>query len=149
MKYKTVLQRVGPAGGQWTFCDKQGACGTSVYDNFGLFYFPKPDEVGTGRRLQVRFDKPERPSFVEVSAWSKVRKAKNCGDCKRPLGKRRELKSILRPVKRDGETTGWSVFFRTNEPSRHYLRVAMGWKQKPGTHTSYGRVIYRLHVRTC
>jgi hypothetical protein len=50
MKYKSILQVVGPAGGQWTFCDKNGACGTAIYDNFGDFFFPKVDEVGAGRR---------------------------------------------------------------------------------------------------
>lgn len=148
MKYKTVLQVAFAAGGSWTSCEP-GGCPTAVYDNFGLFFFPKPDEVGAGRRLHVRFDKPERPNFVEVNAWPRAKKAKECGGCKRPAGQKRQLEHTLRPVKRDGKMVGWDVFFRTNKPGRHYyLRVASGWKREPGSHVSYGRVVYGLHVKT-
>jgi len=55
----------------------------------------------------------------------------------------------LRPVKQDGKTVAWDVFFRTGEPGRHYyLRVASGWKNVPGKHVSYGRIVYALHVKT-
>jgi hypothetical protein len=52
-------------------------------------------------------------------------------------------------VKRDGKTVAWDVFFRANEPGRHYyLRVASGWKRVPGKHASYGRIAYGLRVKT-
>jgi len=44
---------------------------------------------------------------------------------------------------------GWDVFFRANEPGRHYyLKVASGWERVPGKHASYGRIVYALHVKT-
>ena len=147
MKYKTVLQMASAAGGQWCFYDppangEPGGFLCAIYDNFGYFDFPKPDEVGPGRRLHVRFDKPERPNFVEVNAWPRAKKH-------RPVGQKRELKRILKPVKQDGRTVGWDVFFRVNEPGHHYyLRVASGWERVPGKHASYGRIAYGLHVKT-
>jgi|SRR5215212_2521461 len=51
MKYKTVLQTSSAGGGQWYFYEppangEPGGFVYAVYDSFGMFYFPKPDEVG-------------------------------------------------------------------------------------------------------
>ena len=63
---------------------------------------------------------------------------------------RRQLKRTIRPVKQDGETVGWDVFFRVNRPGRHYyMNVESAWERVPGTRISYGEYIeYGLHVRT-
>jgi len=164
MKYKTVLQTAYAASGTWHYYKPlangyPGGFGYTIYDNFGFFSFSKPDEVGAGRRLHARFDKPERPNFVEVNAWPRAKKAKGCGGCKRFSGQKRQLEHTLRPVKQDGKTVGWDIFFRVNKPGRHYylrvtsgwkrdLRVSSGWKQVPGKHASYGRMAYALHVKT-
>jgi hypothetical protein len=154
MKYKIVLQMTSAAGGRWCFYEppangEPGGFPCAIYDNFGVFDFPKPDEVGAGRRLHVRFKKPVRPNFAEVDAWPRAKKPKGYEEDERPVGQMQRLKSILRPVKQDGKTVGWDVFFRVNEPGRHYyLRVASGWERVPGKHASYGRIAYGLHVKT-
>jgi hypothetical protein len=125
MKGDTVLQTTGAPGGNWAFCNKSGECGSAIYDNFGEFWFPKVDEVNAGSRLHVRFNKPERPDFIEVNAWPKVKEGQMGG--KLLAGQKQLLNSTLRPVKRDGEIVKWDVFFRTNEPDRdYYLRVSSG-----------------------
>jgi hypothetical protein len=135
MKYKTVLQAQGNAGGTWHFYE--GGWNHIIYDNFGEYAFPEPDTVGAGRRLHVRFDEPQRPSAVTINAWPK---AKDGYDFEVPAGQRRQLKRTLMPVKQGGETVGWDVFFRVNQPERHYyLVVRSGWERVPGTHISYGK----------
>ena len=135
MKYKTVLQAQGNAGGTWHFYE--GGWNHIIYDNFGEYAFPEPDTGGAGRRLHVRFDEPQRPSAVTINAWPK---AKDGYDFEVPAGQRRQLKRTLMPVKQGGETVGWDVFFRVNQPERHYyLVVRSGWERVPGTHISYGK----------
>ena len=151
MKYKTVLQAQGNAGGYWhSYNEKTGGWSYTIYDNFGEYAFPKSNEVGAGRRLHVRFDKPQRPSAVEINAYPRVKGADFGG--KRPAGQRQEVKRTLRPVRQNGETVGWDAFFRVGEPERHYyLVVRTGWERVvfPGTHISYGNhITYGLHVRT-
>ncbi|MBA2712794.1 MAG: hypothetical protein H0U55_04465 [Rubrobacteraceae bacterium] len=145
MKYKTVLQAQGNAAGSWHYYEE--GWNYIIYDNFGEYDFPEPDTVGAGRRLHVRFDKPERPSAVTINAWPRV---KDGYDFEIPAGQRRQLERTLMPVKQGGETVGWDVFFRVNQPERHYyLVVRSGWERVPGTHISYGKNIsYGLHVRT-
>jgi len=142
MKYKTSLQPSYVGGGQWYYPDG----GYVIFDSFGVFYFPKADEVAQGRRLHVRFDKPERPNFFEVNAFPKANYDKGFGGY-RTAGNKRELKSYLKPVKRDGQTVAWEVFFRVGQSDRHYyLKTAVGWEKKRGT--AYGRLVYTSHVRT-
>ena len=67
MKYKTVLQTARAAGGTWCVYAPPAGGGPggypcAIYDNFGVFDFPKVDEVGAGKRLHVRFHKPEPPT---------------------------------------------------------------------------------------
>jgi len=83
MKYKTVLKAQGNAGGTWHFYE--GGWNHIIYDNFGEYAFPEPDTVGTGRRLHVRFDEPQRPSAVTINAWPK---AKDGYDFEVPAGQR-------------------------------------------------------------
>jgi hypothetical protein len=146
MKYKTVLQTRGNAGGTWHFYD--AGWNYIIYDNFGEYAFPEPAVVGAGRRPHVRFDKPERPSAVTINAWTNVKD----GDiwAERPAGQRQQLQRTLRPVQQGGETVGWDAFIRVNQPDRHYyLVVRAGWDRVPGTQISYGKnVSYGLHVRT-
>jgi hypothetical protein len=81
MKYETVLQTAYAAGGNWNYYEHggkgyPGGFANTVYDSFGPFWFPKPDTVGAGRRLHVRFDKPERPNFIEINSWPRAKEAK-------------------------------------------------------------------------
>ena len=146
MKYKTVLQARGNTSGTWHFYEG-GGWNYIIYDNFGEYEFPDPATVGAGRRLHVRFDEPQRPSAVTINAWPRV---KDGYDFEIPAGQRRQLKHTLSPVVQGGETVGWDVFFRVNQPERHYyLVVRSGWERVPGTHISYGKnVSYGLHART-
>jgi hypothetical protein len=145
MKYKTVIQAQGNSGGTWYYYEGTG-WSYIIYDNFGQYAFPEPDTVRAGRRLHVRFYKPQRPSAVEINAYPRVSK-----NGLYPSGQRRQLKRTLRPVKNDGETVGWDVFFRVNRPDRHYYLVLFPvWERVPGTRISYGNeeVSYSFHVRT-
>jgi hypothetical protein len=145
MKYKTVIQAQGHSGGTWCYYEGGPGWSCTIYDNFGTYSFPEPDTVGPGRRLHVRFYKPQRPSTVEINAYPRLSK-----DGLYLSGQRRQLKRMLRPVKKDGVTVGWDVFFRVNQPERHYyLVVRSAWERVPGTRISYGEeVSYGLHVRT-
>jgi hypothetical protein len=144
MKYKTILQARTNDGGTWYYYQGTG-WNFTIYDNFGQYSFPEPDTVGAGRRLHVRLRKPQRPSAVVINAYPRVGKNEN-----RPSGQRRQLKRILRPIKKDGETVGWDVFFRVNQPERHYYMVVRSaWERVPDKRISYGEYIeYGLHVRT-
>jgi hypothetical protein len=93
MKYKTVLQAQTNDWGTWYYNQGSGSNFT-IYDIYGDYHFPEPDMVGAGRRLHVRFDKPERPSAVEIDAYPRV------GKHGYPNGQRRQLKRTLRPVKK-------------------------------------------------
>jgi hypothetical protein len=143
MKYKTVLQAQGNDRGTWYYYEGSGWSFT-IYDIYGDYAFPDPQTVGAGRRLHIRFDKPERPSAVAINAYPRV------GKHGYPSGQRRQLQRTLRPVKKVGETVGWDVFFRVNRPERHYyMNVDAAWERVPGKRISYGEYIeYGLHVRT-
>jgi hypothetical protein len=117
MKYKTILQVQSNAGGTWYYHQGTG-WNFTVYDNFGQYTFPEPDTVGAGRRLHVRFEKPQRPSAVVINAYPRVGE-----NGYRLSGQRRQLKRTIRPVKQDGESVGWDVFFRVNQSERHYYLV--------------------------
>jgi hypothetical protein len=144
-KYKTALQTRGYSGGAWYFY-RDGGCSGFVADNFGIYTFPKPDTVAASRRLHVRIVKPER-SAVRVNAHPRLKDAELGG--KTPAGQRQVLKHTLRPVRREGETVAWDIFFRVNEPDRdYYLVVRVEWERVPGTHISYGYANYGFHVKT-
>ena len=61
MKYKTVIQAQGNDRGTWYYYQGSG-WNFTIYDIFGDYHFPDPQTVGAGRRLHIRFDKPQRPS---------------------------------------------------------------------------------------
>jgi len=148
-KHETVLQRAGAAGGMWHYYDeREPARWTRI--NFGHSwgaYFPMADRVAAGTRLHVYFSKPERPIGVDINAWPTTEG--RAWDYARPAGKRQGLLSTLKPVRQDGKTIGWNVFFRVNEPDRHYyLKLTSRWKRVPGTHISYGHIVYAFHVKT-
>jgi hypothetical protein len=143
MKYKTILQVQSNAGGTWYYHQGTG-WNFTVYENFGQYTFPEPDTVGSGRRLHVRFDKPQGPSAVVINAYPRV------GEKGYPSGQSRQLKRTIRSVKQGGETVGWDVSFWVNQSERHYyLVVRSAWERVPDMRISYGEYIeYGLHVRT-
>jgi hypothetical protein len=141
MKGSHVLQVRSFSGGTWSYYQNGWIC-CFVADNFGHYAFPKADVVGAGTRLHVRLAKPERPSVGIVA-----RPKSNEQDV--PYGQRQQLEHTFRRVERDGEKVAWDVFFRVNEPDRHYYLVVYAeWEKVPGTHTSYGDANYGLHVKT-
>jgi hypothetical protein len=123
-----------------------GLCGDPLY-----YFFPRANVVKTGARLHVRLAKPERPKVVYIDAYPRV---KDAGDPafpngKYPAGKRQQLKHTSKPVDRNGKTVAWNVYFRVNEPKRHYyLDFYAEWKRMPGSHASYGEAHYFFHVKT-
>jgi hypothetical protein len=110
-----------------------------------LYMFPRSGaSLRAGTRLHIRLGKPERPEDFKITAYKGFNKK-----AKFPIGKGRRLDTNLRPVERDGKTVAWDVFFRVNEPSRHYyLDTFALWKQVPNTHISSGDATYFFHVRT-
>jgi hypothetical protein len=148
MKDSQVLQVRGASGGSWFYYQDGGWSG-GAGDNFGEYLFPKADEVEAGTRLHVRLAKPERPSIIDTNAYPRVRNGEEFLPGKVPAGQKRRLESTLRRVEQDGKTVAWDVFFRVNEPGRHYyLVVHAAWKRVPGTHVSYGDPDYAFHVTT-
>jgi hypothetical protein len=151
MKGPEVLQVREFYGGQWCHYQDTGwTCG--IYDTLGTYYFPKADAVGAGTRLHVRLAKPEHPSTVAINACTKTKTMPGQPPMtgKFPAGQRQQLKhTFVGRVERDGETVGWNVFFRVNEPERqYYLVVQAAWEKVPGTHVSYGDADYPFHVKT-
>jgi hypothetical protein len=151
MKGPEVLRVREFYGGQWCHYQDTGwTCG--IYDPVGTYYFPKADAVGAGTRLHVRLAKPEHPSTVAINACTKTKTMPGQPPMtgKFPAGQRQQLKhTFVGRVERDGETMGWNVFFRVNEPERqYYLVVQAAWEEVPGTHISYGDADYPFHVKT-
>ena len=88
--------------------------------------------------------KPERPEKFRITAYRGFDKKD-----KWPVGKGRRLNTVFEPVKRDGETVAWDVYFRVNQPDRHYyLDTFAVWGQVPNTHVSAGDATYTFHVKT-
>jgi hypothetical protein len=152
MKGPELMQTRGFYGGSWCRYPEGGGSRCDIYDNFGLYYFPKADAVRAGARLHVRFAKSERPSNVAINAWPKAKlmKGQPPGYDRYPAGKRQRLKHTFRKrVECDGKTMAWDVFFRVNDPERqYYLVVHAGWRKVPGKKVGYGAADYPLHVRT-
>jgi hypothetical protein len=143
MKDSRVLQARGGGCFHWYYYEN-GEWGYAIpHDYLGCYNPPKADEVGAKSRLHVRLAKPERPS-VRILAYRRLNKRTG-----KPSGQRRVLKDTLKPIKQGGETVGWDVFFRVNEPERqYYLRASTVWERVPGEHVSYGHAIYDFHLET-
>jgi hypothetical protein len=144
MKGATVLQTGQRGSFCWTHYDEgvgkwRYVCGDAPY------MFPRAhDFLRAGTRLHIRLGKPQRPEKFMITAYGGFDKGQ-----KWPIGKGRRLDTNLRRVERDGKTVAWNVFFRVNEPDRHYYLDTIGlWESVPGTHTSYGDASYSFHVRT-
>ena len=100
---------------------------------------PKGGHQATHKARQAR-----APEDFTITAYKGFDKGQ-----KWPIGKGRRLDTNLRPVERDGKTVAWNIFFRVNEPGRHYyLDTFALWKQVPNTHISSGDATYFFHVRT-
>jgi hypothetical protein len=109
----------------------------------GIGGFPQADTVRAGSRLHIKINKPERPASFKIRSYRRVDQFSN------PIGTRRLLDTTLRRVEREGKTVGWKVFFRVNEPDRHYYLETSGrWERVPGTHISYGHSHENYHVKT-
>jgi hypothetical protein len=151
MKGDTAIQkeRIGSSS-CWNYWSKTAHKWRWYCADRADLYFPKADVVGAGTRLHVRLAKPERPSTVAIYAWPKTTtpgQPPMTGTY--PAGQRQKLKHTFRRVERDGETVAWDVFFRVNEPDRHYyLVVQAAWEQVHGTHVSYGDTGYTFYVKT-
>ena len=144
MKDSRVLQARGDGCARWNYYQNGEWAYRVPFDNLGCYSPPKEaDVVGAKTRLHVRLAKPERPS-VRMIAHPRLNER-----YPGPAGPRRVLKDTLRPIKRGGETVGWDVYFRVNEPERrYYLGVKAVWERVPGEHVSYGDAKYEFHVET-
>ncbi len=113
-----------------------------IYADYGPW--PHAVVVRAGSKLHIRINKPERPAIYRIRAYKQD--AENPGW---PVGKGRVLNTTFKRVERDGKTVGWNVFFRVNQPDRHYYLESYGrWARVPGTHISYGIESLHYHLKT-
>jgi hypothetical protein len=100
--------------------------------------YPAADSVRAGSTLHVRILDGQRPEKFSISAYQKV------DEWGFPVGRITRLDTSLRRVIEDGRTVAWDVFFRVNEPGRHYYLNAFGeWENGGG-----GDASYTFHVKT-
>src|SRR3954452_22549179 len=114
MKGDTAIQKGLRGSSCWSHWNEDKDYWAAVCSDFFVYRFPRaPEALRAGRRLHMRIDKPERPEDFKITAYKGFDKGQH-----RPVGKRQRLDANLRPVKRDGDTVAWNVFFRVNEPNR-------------------------------
>jgi hypothetical protein len=134
MKGATVLQDGNFYYGTWHWYEA-GEWNGAHAD--GLGGFPRADTVRAGSRLHIKTNKPERPASFKIRAYKKFGATG------------RLLNTTFRRIERDGKTVGWDVFFRVNEPNRHYYLETRGhWERVPDTHISYGTSHENFHIKT-
>lgn len=139
MKGTTVLQDEQFYYGTWNWYEA-GEWNRVFADGFEGF--PRADTVGVGSKMHIKLNKPELPATVKIKAYERT-------DLGLPVGQGRLLNTTFGRVERDGKTTGWNVFFRVNEPERHYyLETYVRWARVPGTHISYGAESWHYHLKT-
>jgi hypothetical protein len=98
--------------------------------------YPAADSVPAGSTLHVRILKPQRPEKFSILAYRKI------DEWGFPAGRTRRLETSLRRVVEEGQTVAWDVFFRVNQPGRHYYLDAFGvWEDA-------GDASWNLHVKT-
>jgi hypothetical protein len=102
--------------------------------------YPAVDSVRAGSTLHVRILKPQRPEEFSISAYRKIDEGGF------PAGRTRRLGTSLRRVVEDGQTVAWDVFFRVNEPGRHYYLDAFGDWEVGGE--GGGDASWNFHVKT-
>jgi hypothetical protein len=140
MKGTTVLQDGNFYYGTWNWYEA-GEWNRVHAD--GLGGFPRADTLRAGSRLHIKINKPERPTSFRIRAYKKVDQFST------PIGQGRLLNTTFRRIERDGKTVGWNVFFRVNEPNRHYyLETGGRWERVPDTHISYGNSHENFHIKT-
>ena len=102
--------------------------------------YPAADSVRAGSTLHVRILESQRPEKFSISAYRKV------DEWGFPAGRTTRLGTTMRRVVEDGRTVAWDVFFRVNEPGRHYYLNAFGeWRNGEG---GGGDASYTFHVKT-
>jgi hypothetical protein len=142
IKPSQVLQEGKVGSSCWDYFVEDGFWVTGCSDT--VYRFPRADVVGAGKQLHIRLDKPQRPERFRISAYKGFDR-----EAQRPIGEARRLNTTFRRVERDGKTVAWNVFFRVNEPDRHYYLATSGeWKRVPDTHISYGQGSWFFHVKT-
>ena len=140
MKGATVLQHGRFYYGSWHWYEA-GEWNKVHADGIGGF--PQADTVRAGSTLHIMTNKPERPASFRIRAYKKVDQWSN------PIGTGRLLDTTFRRIERDGKTVGWDVFFRVNEPNRHYyLETGGRWERVPDSHISFGASHENFHVKT-
>jgi hypothetical protein len=144
MKGATVLQTGRTGSSCWTSYEEGsgnwvGLCVDKIYT------FPHAgDLLRAGTKMHIRLNKSQQPESFVITAYEGFDR-EQMG----PIGEGRRLATNLRRVERDGKTVGWDVFFRVNQPDRHYYLTTGGtWKRVPGTHISYGDGTWFFHVKT-
>jgi hypothetical protein len=101
----------------------------------GFPRYPAAVRVDAGSRLRIRLYEKERPDRVSLRSSPS------------PDGQWRRVDTVLRRVKRGGETVTWDVSFRVNRPDRHYYLDVFGiWNDAGGR--AYGDAYWEFHVKT-
>jgi hypothetical protein len=141
MKGSQVLQKAKGSWGSWHVYEAGKWVKTQSSDTDGRIIPRAAVSVRAGSKLHIRINKPQRPDRFSITAF---RIASN-----REIREGRPLEKTYKPVKRDGKTVAWDVYFRLKRPDRHYLLQPYGkWKRVPGTHISYGDGAWYFHVKT-
>ncbi|MDQ3590558.1 MAG: hypothetical protein M3392_10040, partial [Actinomycetota bacterium] len=102
--------------------------------------YPAADSVRAGSTLHVRILDSQRPEKFSISAYQKV------DEWGFPVGRTTRLDTSLRRVVEEGRTVAWDVFFRVNEPGRHYYLNAFCEWENGGD--GGGDASYTFHVKT-
>ena len=140
MKGSQALQEAKVGSNCWNYYDGGwlGRCVDKLYS------FPRAEVVRADSRLHIKIAKPQRPERFAIYSYKGFDREQMW-----PIGQARRLDTTLRRVERDGKTVAWNVFFRVDQPDRHYYLDTFGmWKEVPGTHISYGDVSWTFHVKT-
>ncbi len=103
----------------------------------GVSRYPSAVEAKADSRLHIRLSENQRPESFSL-------RSNQSAD---PFGLSQRLDTTLRRVERDGKTVAWDVYFRLNNPGRHYYLDAFGtWKHNGGR--VHGDAYWQFHVKT-
>ena len=102
--------------------------------------YPAADSVRAGSTPHVRILDGQRPEQFSISAHQKV------DEWGFPVGRKTRLDASLRRVVEEGRIVAWDVYFRVDEPGRHYYLNALGeWENGGGCG---GGASFIFHVKT-